>query len=105
MIKQAMDHRGYALIDILQPCVSFNKINTYKWYSERVYKLDNNYDPENIEEAFKKAREWGDNIPIGVIYKNEQKIFRDRLVLQDDQPLVEKDFNPQDAKNIMNEFK
>lgn len=105
MIKKAMNHRGYALIDILQPCVSFNKINTYQWYSERVYKLDSNYDPENIDEAFKKSREWGDSIPIGVIYKNEQKIFRDRLVTNDEQPLVEKDFDPQDAKKVMNEFK
>lgn len=105
MVKAAMNHRGYALVDILQPCVSFNKINTYQWYSERVYKLDDNYDPSNIDNAFEKAREWGDNIPIGVIYKNEEKIFRDRLLLEDDEPLVEKDFDPKDAKPIMKEFK
>lgn len=105
MIQKAMNHRGYALIDILQPCVSFNKINTYQWYNKRVYQLSEDYDPTNLDEAFKKAREWGDNIPIGVIYKNEKKTFRDRLLLEDDQPLVEKEFEPGDARKIMEDFK
>ena len=44
IMKKAIEHNGYAIVDILQPCVSFNKVNTYKWYNDRVYKLDNSYD-------------------------------------------------------------
>ena len=37
MMKKAIQHKGYAMLDILQPCVSFNKINTYKWFNDRIY--------------------------------------------------------------------
>src|SRR5439155_17545141 len=40
LIKKAINHKGYALVDVLQPCVTYNKINTYDWYKERVYKAD-----------------------------------------------------------------
>lgn len=70
LIKQAIQHPGFALIDILQPCVTFNKINTAAWYKERVYKLEEvNHPVDNKEEAWKKAMEWGDKIPIGLFYK------------------------------------
>ena len=53
---------------MLQPCVTFNKKNTYKWYSQRVYKLDSSYKPTDIGIAFQKSLEWGDRIPIGILY-------------------------------------
>lgn len=71
IMKQAINYKGYSLVDILQPCVSFNKINTFKWYMDRVYKLDNNYDPSNKIKAMEKAMEWGDKIPIGILYRDE----------------------------------
>jgi len=54
MIKEAKKHKGYALIDIFQPCVSFNKINTYQWYNKRVYKLED-HDPTDHAAAMKVA--------------------------------------------------
>ena len=73
LIAQAIRHRGYALVDVLQPCVIFNRINTYDWYRERVYLLDEEpgYDPTDYEAALKKAHEWGDRIPLGVFYRAE----------------------------------
>ncbi len=55
LIGQALDHKGLALVDILQPCVSFNKLNTYKWYKDRVYHLDEEagHDPGDWEAATK----------------------------------------------------
>jgi len=71
LIARAIQHHGYALVDILQPCVTFNKINTYDWYRQRVYKVDEEpgYDPTNKALAWEKAQEWDERIPIGVIYQ------------------------------------
>ena len=69
VIKEAILFRGTAIVDILQPCVTFNKINTYQFYRERVYKLDTPVTDKY--EALKTAEVWGEKIPIGVIYKNE----------------------------------
>lgn len=80
MIKQAILHPGFALVDILQPCVSFNKINTYKWYSDRCKQLPADYDPRNWELAMKKAMEWGGQIPIGVLYRNDRISFESHFM-------------------------
>lgn len=75
MIAQAVLHPGFALVDILQPCVSFNKINTHKWYSDRCQPLPADYDPANWEAAMKTAMEWGDRIPVGVLYRSGRLAF------------------------------
>jgi len=79
LIKLAIQNKGFSLLDILQPCVSFNHINTYDWYNRRIYKLDNDgkYDPFNKISAFEIAQQWGDRIPVGVIYLNKRKVFED----------------------------
>jgi len=70
-LAKAIQHKGYALVDVLQPCITYNKINTGAWYKERVYKLDDEagYDPHNYDAAWEKAKEWDERIPIGVIYE------------------------------------
>jgi 2-oxoglutarate ferredoxin oxidoreductase subunit beta len=57
IMKEAINHKGFALVDILQPCVTFNKVNTYDWYRQRCYRLDKDYDPYNRVEAFRLALE------------------------------------------------
>lgn len=62
---------GFALIDVFSPCVTFNKQNTYQWFRERVYRLeDQDHNPADLTAATEKAREWGLKIPIGLFYKN-----------------------------------
>ncbi|HHY77927.1 MAG TPA: 2-oxoacid:ferredoxin oxidoreductase subunit beta [Clostridiales bacterium] len=105
MMKAAIQNKGYSLLDILQPCVTFNKVNTFKWYKDRIYYLDDSYDPYNKEEAFKKALEWGDAIPIGIIYRSNKPSFIDRFNhLKDAEPLVKRKWSPMNAKAIMEEF-
>ncbi len=74
LIKAGILHKGFAFIDILQPCVSFNKVNTFKWYSERVYHLEEEkgYDPGARSAALQRAQEWGERIPIGILYRCER---------------------------------
>lgn len=107
MIKAAVKHKGYALVDIMQPCVVFNKVNTFKWYKDRIYKLDNSYDPTNKFEALKKAEEFGDEgIPIGIIYKDESRDSYDKLhpVLKTGDNLVERKWKVKDTEKLIDEF-
>lgn len=106
MIQQGVRHKGFALIDVLQPCVTYNHRNTYQWYSERVYKLDQEkgYDPGNREAAFKKAQEWGDRIPIGVIYKHERPTYDSRVAAIREMPLVRQKLDPGQIESLLEEY-
>jgi 2-oxoglutarate ferredoxin oxidoreductase subunit beta len=71
LFTQAIAYPGFALVDVFSPCVTFNKQNTFGWYKERVYKLeDKGHDSSNWEAAMARTKEWGDKIPVGLFYKN-----------------------------------
>lgn len=90
LIKQGIEHKGTAIIDVLQPCVTFNKKNTYQWYQERVHKLedDKSHDVTSRAEAFKAAEEWEDRINIGVYYKENRPTYEEQLPQLKNGPLV-----------------
>ena len=80
LIMEAIKHRGFAFLDVFQPCVTFNYLNTYDWYRQRVYKLEEEgHDVTDSNKALQKAFEWGDRIPIGIFYKKERTTYRDNL--------------------------
>ncbi len=86
LIKQAIQHPGYALLDILQPCVSFNKVNTHQWFKEHTYYLEEDYDPSNRAAAFARALET-DRMALGVFYINPNRTpFEQNLVAYGDNP-------------------
>jgi 2-oxoglutarate/2-oxoacid ferredoxin oxidoreductase subunit beta len=87
-VKAAILHKGFSLVDILQPCVTFNKINTYEWYKQRVYKLGPEHNPEDRSQAFNKALEWETGIPIGIIHKNSRPLFEEKIPFIKSNPLV-----------------
>lgn len=103
LIKETINHKGFALVDILQPCVTFNKINTYEWYRQRVYHIGPEYNPEDRIEAFKMALQWGDRIPIGVIYRNNRPILEDRIPILDT-PLTRQTFDASKLETTLREF-
>ena len=72
IIIKALTHHGYALVDILQPCVSFNKLNTYEWFKAHTYYLDEDYDPTDRATAFGVALE-EEKMALGVIYQNADR--------------------------------
>jgi len=104
IIKEAITHKGFSFVDILQPCVTFNKINTFKWYSERVTKLDGSYDPRNRIKAFETALEWGDRIPIGVIFKGREGSYEEATGLASAEPLAHRG-PAMDIGRLLEEFK
>ncbi|MES0445985.1 MAG: 2-oxoacid:ferredoxin oxidoreductase subunit beta [Desulfobacterales bacterium] len=94
LIQEGISHKGFSLIDILQPCVSFNRINTYEWYKRRVYDLfEENYVPDNFEKAMNFARQSDDKIPIGIIYKEEKPTFTDRIEVLNQGPLISQKYD------------
>jgi 2-oxoglutarate ferredoxin oxidoreductase subunit beta len=106
LLKMAITHPGFALVDILQPCVSFNHKNTYQWYHDRVYKLEEEqgYDPRDKLVAFAKAQEWGDRIPIGLIYIKERPIYEEQLPALKKMPLVKQKIDPLQFETLLDSF-
>lgn len=76
IIKKAIQHKGYALVDIFQPCITFNKINTFKWFKENTYYLDDAHDKQNREAAFQKAIQT-DKYPLGIFYEIQKQTFEE----------------------------
>lgn len=102
LIQAGMKHKGFSLIDILQPCVSFNRVNTYDWYKKRVHDLfEENYDPDDFENAINIARRWGEKIPIGIIYQKEKPTFIDRIEMLNQGPLISQKYNPERLQALL----
>jgi len=100
LMKEAISHKGYAIVDILQPCVSFNKVNTYEWYKERCYRIEEGFDPTDRVEAFRLSLEWGDKIPTGIIFRNERPTMEDHVPVIKDTPLARQEFSVEKAREI-----
>ena len=105
LIRLAIAHRGLSLVEVLQPCVSFNKLNTYAWYKKRCQILPPEYDPTNFESALRVAFEWGEKIPLGLIYRNERTVFEDRFSALDRGPLVGQGVDLEKLTEIMEEYR
>ena len=85
IIQAAVKHRGFSFIEVLQPCISMNKVNTFAWYKSR-YKLisdiEPGYDPADYNAALRTTALWGDTIPGGILYQSEaQTPFEDKIPL------------------------
>lgn len=104
IIKESIKHKGFSLVDILQPCVTFNKINTYDWYRKRVYYIEDDYNPYDRIEAFKRSLEWGDRIPLGIIYKNNRPTLEERIPMIKESSLVKQKFDPRKLEETIKEF-
>jgi 2-oxoglutarate/2-oxoacid ferredoxin oxidoreductase subunit beta len=101
LIQKAVTFRGFSLVDILQPCVSFNKVNTFTWYKKRCYELPEEYDPSDWEGAMKTALFAGERIPIGVIYNNERMTFEDHFPVLKEGPLIDQPVNREKLQAVM----
>jgi len=121
LIAGGIKHRGFALIDVLQPCVTWNKQNTYEWVKERTYYLNVKCQSSNVKSmsklkcqmhnpadkqlAFQRAQEWGEKIPIGLFYQEERKTYSDEFNhLKHDEAVVEHDISQIDVSGTLAEF-
>jgi 2-oxoglutarate ferredoxin oxidoreductase subunit beta len=106
IMKQAIKHKGFALVDIFQPCVTYNKVNTFRWFKENTYYLDDSHDTSDQVAAFKRAQEAG-KYPLGVFYVNPNKsTFEEASGVydQDRTPLFERDVNQEQLNKLIDSF-
>lgn len=106
LMKKAITHKGYALLDILQPCVTFNKLNTYQWFKDHTYYLDDSHDPHDRAAAFRKATE-EDKLPLGVFYISPDKPTFEEctgVYEQDSRSLYERDVDLEKLRGLVRTF-
>jgi 2-oxoglutarate ferredoxin oxidoreductase subunit beta len=101
LMKAAIRHEGFALLDILQPCVTFNKVNTFAWYKERTYHLEEGYDPGDRLAAFERSLEFGDRIPLGILYLRARPTLEAHIPVIRDTPLVRQRFDPKRGRKLI----
>jgi len=70
ILKGAIQHKGFSLVDVFSPCVTYNKDNTYQWFNPRVKILEEEgHNPTDFNKAIERGYQWGDAIPIGLFWK------------------------------------
>jgi len=109
VIEAGLNHKGFSLINVFSPCVTFNKVNTYDWFKENIVDLDEipDYDPTNRVMAMTKIMETNSMLT-GIIYQNKDKKsyedsvpnFKAEGIAKQDITLTEADFN-----KLLTEFK
>ncbi len=105
LIVEAIKHKGFSLIDILQPCVALDKVHTFQFYNERVYKLEESeYRPNDRTSAFDKAQEWDEKIPIGIFYKEDRDTYEKQLPQIEKVPLAKQNIENVDISHLLKEF-
>jgi 2-oxoglutarate ferredoxin oxidoreductase subunit beta len=106
IFKKAINYKGYALVDVLQPCVTFNKINTYQWFRDNTYYLEDSHDSHDRNAAFKRATE-SDKLPLGIFYINPDKtpfeentgIYKEKNI-----PLFERQVDYERLESLISKF-
>lgn len=107
IIKKAILHRGTSIVDVFQPCVTYNKVNTYKWFKENTYYLNQNYKADNRQEAFDLALK-KDNLPLGIFYKDSSRVAfenNSKNMAKTNEPLYIKSLKPDFNNKLENIIK
>lgn len=107
LIAQGLQHKGFSLIDVMQPCVTFNPQQSYDWYRQRVYKLEETgYAADNRFHAFEVAQEpITEKIALGVLYKEDRPILEENYPQISHTPLVKQDIKAADISGFLQAYK
>jgi 2-oxoglutarate ferredoxin oxidoreductase subunit beta len=104
VIKAAIQHKGYALVDVFQPCVVFNKQNTYQWFKQNTYSLDETHDKADKMKALGLAFET-ERMPLGILYQETGRPSYETLVRQGDEPLYMKKLEEAALEDLMKSYR
>ncbi|MCI4349526.1 MAG: thiamine pyrophosphate-dependent enzyme [Thermoplasmata archaeon] len=105
LIQNGIAHKGFAFVDALSPCVTYNKINTFDFFRQRVYKLESSgHDPTNLVTAWERALEWGDKIPIGLFYRTDRPTYEELEEVLAAGPLAKQPAGLAGNENLLDEF-
>ncbi len=103
LIQAGISHRGFALIDILQPCVSFNRFNTHKWYKDRIEPIEENHDETDLIAALQLALGPDDRIPTGIYHRRESPSYTDRIDKLSEKPLKDHRYRPEPLEALLSD--
>lgn len=111
LLTEAIQHKGFSILDSMQPCVTFNRKNTYSWFYDRLYKLEEAYDPTDKQAAYTKTEQWPlkhilkegekEQIPMGVIYKENRPTWEEGIPQIAEKPLVNQDATKRDITPLL----
>jgi 2-oxoglutarate/2-oxoacid ferredoxin oxidoreductase subunit beta len=105
LIAGGIKHHGFSLVDCFSPCVTYNQINTFDFFRQRVYKLEAaGHDPSDLVKAFARAQEWGDKIPTGLFYRVERPTYEDLEPALKAGPLAHQTAGLATAAKVLDEF-
>lgn len=106
LIMDAIQYKGFAFVDIFQPCVTYNKVNTYQYFYDRLYQLDKSYTVGDKTAAWAKAWEWGEKIPYGLIYRDDtKKDYASELAYLPAGPLAQSQIKPRSITRLQQAFR
>jgi len=105
LIKAAVRHRGYAVLNILQPCVSWDQVHTYKYYEERCFELPQGHDPADRNAALALVLDDPQRYPLGVIYRNQRPPYEDAVLAGLEGPLRDRPVEPERVLDLLERFR
>jgi 2-oxoglutarate/2-oxoacid ferredoxin oxidoreductase subunit beta len=105
LVANGIAHKGFAFVDVFSPCVTYNKLNTFDFFRQRVYKLESaGHNPSDIVAAWQRSLEWGDKIPIGLFYSVDKPSYEDLEEVLAAGPLVSQPAGLKGRNNLLDEF-
>lgn len=105
LVANGIAHKGFAFVDVFSPCVTYNKINTFDFFRQRVYKLESaGHNPGDIVAAWQRSLEWGDKIPIGLFYSVDRPSYEELEEVLAAGPLVAQPAGLQGRESLLDEF-
>lgn len=105
-MKSAINYKGFALVNVFQPCVTYNHINTFEYFQKRTYKVEESgHNPQDFQAALTKAQEWGEKIPLGILYNVERQTYEDGLINFDYHKVISADSLSRDVSALFQELK
>lgn len=105
IVEEGIKHKGFSLVDVISPCVTFNKQDTYLFFKKRAYNLQEaGHKTSDMEAAILKSLEWGKNIPMGIFYQAQRSTYEDKEPVLSRQTLVSQKPGFHSPEDILEEF-
>lgn len=104
IVKAAIQHRGYALVDVFQPCVVFNKQNTFQWFRDHTYYLGDEHDRGDQARALGIALDT-ERLALGILYQETGRPSYEQVVREGAEPLHEQALDKKKLDLLLKQYR
>ena len=105
LIQKGIQHKGFSLIDVFSPCVTWNKTNTYDYFRQKCAKFNGpDFNTSNFDQAFAKSRETDPKLPIGLFYETQKPTYEEQDVALKAGNPVKANLGVADSRQLFQEF-